>query len=582
METTWHDLGIDVPFNASGNIRVSCPQCTGSRKPGNQRRKDLAVDVEQGLWHCHHCGWSGSTRQGERNKSDGGAMPHRRVDPVKVWEPPRPLPSVSIPTLWEKTVAWFATRGIPESVLVEKNITASSEFCPVCENTVGNVLFPYYVDGTHINTKHRCGRKHFRMEKGAKRVLYNLDACEMYDEVVIVEGEIDALSIHTAGIPNVVSVPDGAPAPNASSYSSKFSFLEASEQMFDRMKRVIIAVDADEPGRVLMEELARRIGPEKCSRVIWDEGIKDANECLVQAGPDYLRTCIETSVPYPVEGIFTGHDLLPDLLDLYDNGEDRGADFGNDLLDQHYRIKLGHVSIVTGIPSHGKSTVIDQLLIWLAERHDWTFAVFSPEQQPLVRHQRDLIRQHVGKSFREGDIERMTKAEVVAANTWVADRFAFVLPETTDIDTILSLARVQVFRNGVRGVVIDPWNEIEHARPRHQSETEYISDALSKIRRFARTHNVHMWVIAHPTKMRRTDDGEEPIPSLWDISGSAHFRNKADIGITVWRDLQLNNNTVEIHITKMRFDDSGSLGKVRFGYDVPSKRLYQVAQEVSR
>lgn len=570
---TWSDLGIDAPIGGHGEYRTYCPKCTGQRKPQNQRKRDLACNLDDSTFFCHHCGWSGAVEHAKKDWRD--VAPSRK----QVYEAPRPLPQVTIPTLWENAVKWFTERAIPEAVLLEKGVTASSEFCPVCEGEVGNILFPYYVDGKHINTKHRCGKKHFRMEKGAQRVLYNLDACSGSDTIVIVEGEIDALSCHIAGYPATVSVPDGAPAPDAKTYNSKFTFLEAAEAVFQRVKTVIIATDADAPGQKLMEELARRIGPEKCKRVLWPDGIKDANECLQSAGAEYLKSCLDEAEPFPVEGIYTGRSLISDLEQLYLNGSDPGVDFGHLELDAHYRVKTGLMSIVTGIPSHGKSSVLDQLLMWLAERHGWTFGVFSPEQQPLVTHQQHLIEIHTGKPFTNGSRPRMTIDEMREANSWVADRFAFLLPEEPSVDTILDLARIQVFRNGVRGIVVDPWNEIEHSRPRHQSETEYISDALSKFRRFARNHNVHLWLVAHPTKMRRVDEGEEPVPGLWDIAGSAHFRNKADVGITVWRDLAKNDNTVEIHITKMRFGDQGKLGKVRFGYDRPSKRLFSIGRD---
>jgi twinkle protein len=569
---TWADVGIALPFGASGEVKITCPECTPGRKRENQRDKDLRVNVEEGVWFCHHCGWTGSLTQGEKDWRD--TPPSRKP----TYDAPRPLPQVTIPTLWDNAVKWFAERAIPETVLLAKGVTAAKEFCPVCNGEVGHILFPYYVDGQHINTKHRCGKKHFRMEKGAQRVLYNVDTCRDADTIVIVEGEIDALSCHVAGYPATVSVPDGAPALDAKNYQSKFTFLEAAEALFQRVKTVIIATDADAPGQKLMEELARRIGPEKCSRVIWPEGIKDANECLQSAGADYLKSCLDEAEPFPVEGIYTGRNLISDLEHLYLNGSDPGVEFGRAALDAHYRVKTGLMTVATGIPGHGKSSVIDQLLIWLAERHGWTFALFSPEQQPLVKHQQHLIELYTGKPFTDGPRPRMSLEEMRAANLWVADRFAFLLPDEPGVDTILELAKVQVFRNGVRGIVVDPWNELEHSRPRHQSETEYISDALSKFRRFARLHNVHLWLVAHPTKMRRTDEGEEPVPGLWDISGSAHFRNKADIGLTVWRDLAKNDDTVEIHITKMRFNDQGQLGKVRFGYDRASKRLFEISQ----
>lgn len=576
----WAALGIELPYGAAGEVRVSCPKCTPGRKPQNQRRKDLSVNTDDAIFVCHHCGWSGSAKTGESAQPLPGdkLRDHERRPRKDAWEKPRPLPAVTMPTIWQNAVKYFDGRGIPEDTLLHFGVTASSEFCPVCSSEVGNILFPYYVDGVHLNTKHRCGKKHFRMERGAQRVLYNLDAIAGHDTVVIVEGEPDALAVHTAGIPNVVSVPDGAPAMDATNYSSKFSFLEAAEDRLKDVRRFIIATDSDGPGQKLMDELARRLGPERCSRVLWDAGIKDANECLIAAGPEYLKAMIDDAEPFPVEGIISANDVARELDDLYDNGIDRGLDIGFPVLDQHYRIKTGYMSIVTGIPSHGKSGVVDNIIAKLAERHGWAFTIFSPEQQPAHKHFQHLIEIKSGKPMLDGPTPRMSKQEMHETRQWVNEHFTMLTPEDPSIENILALAKIEVFRHGVKGIVLDPWNELEHMRPRHMSETEYISSALSQLRRFAIAHQVHIWIVAHPTKLRKTEEGAEPVPTLYDIAGSANFRNKADVGLTVWRDLTLNDSKVQVHITKVRYADQGELGSVQFGYEKASKRIYELGK----
>lgn len=568
---TFADYGIVLPMGATGEVDVLCPQCSHTRK--KSRDKCLSVHVEKGTWQCQHphCFWKGGL-----GSSDGDWRAPAPKHAPKTFNPPKPLAAHVIPDAWQRVVKWFDGRGIPESLLVDKGITTAVEFCSVCDAKQNHILFPFFVNGKHVNTKHRCPHKHFRMESGAQRVLYNLDACTDADTIVIVEGEIDALACHVAGVTNVVSVPDGAPAIDAKNYSSKFDFLEFAQSAIDRVRRVIIATDADEPGQKLMEELARRIGPEKCSRVVWMDGIKDANECLITFGPDVLASYLENPDPFPVEGIYSGHDMVPELLDAYRNSVVKGVDFGPPYLSDHYRVDVAKLSIVTGIPGHGKSAALDQMLMWLAIRHDWTFALFSPEQVPLDKHQRNLIELYSGKCFSDKYEPRMSEAEMLDANAWVADRFSFILPEEPGIDAILDLARIEVFRRGVRGIVIDPWNELEHSRPRHLSETEYISQALGQFRRFARNHRLHLWLVAHPTKMRRIEDGPEPVPGLWDISGSAHFRNKADIGITVWRDIPAKDNRVQIRITKVRWEDDGAVGNILYSYNPANKRLSEL------
>jgi twinkle protein len=120
---------------------------------------------------------------------------------------------------------------------------------------------------------------------------------------------------------------------------------------------------------------------------------------------------------------------------------------------------------------------------------------------------------------------------------------------------------------GIKGVIIDPWNELDHSRPSHLLETEYISQALSEIRRFARQHQVHVWLVAHPTKLFKDGNGQYPVPTAYDISGSAHWRNKADNILCIWRDVTAHDHTVQVHVQKIRFREIGQIGKVELTFN---------------
>ena len=87
-------------------------------------------------------------------------------------------------------------------------------------------------------------------------------------------------------------------------------------------------------------------------------------------------------------------------------------------------------------------------------------------------------------------------------------------------------------RYGIRGLLVDPYNELDHQSPSHMSETEYVSQMLTKIKRFAQHHDVHVWFVAHPRQLR---DWKGQPPTMYDISGSAHFINKADNGLVIHR-----------------------------------------------
>jgi twinkle protein len=201
----------------------------------------------------------------------------------------------------------------------------------------------------------------------------------------------------------------------------------------------------------------------------------------------------------------------------------------------------------------------------LAEREGWRFAVCSFENPP-EEHISKLVEKRLRLPFWDGPRQRMSEAELAEASDWVDDHFVFIRAddEAPTIDWILEMAVAAVVRYGIRGLVIDPYNEIEHKRPGTMSETEYVSQLLGKVKRFAQTRGVHVWFIAHPAKMLRDKNGQVPTPSLYDISGSSHWVNKADIGVVVHR---THDGTTEIHVRKVRFKWVGRQGMATLDYD---------------
>lgn len=553
---TFTDFGIELRPGATGETKTTCPRCSASRKKRNY--PCLNVNVDEGMWNCWHCGWSGTLKGGEWQRPEI-RKEYRRPDYV--------ANSTGLP---ETVIKWFAERGITEKVIKRNSIGYGPIYMPQIEEETTAIQFPYYRGGEVINVKYRDGRKNFRMAAGAERVLYGIN--DIAEVTIWVEGEMDKLAVEVAGFPNCVSVPDGAPAPDSKSYESKFDFLAAPE--LAKVRTHILAVDNDAPGKRLQEELARRLGSERCLIVEWPDGCKDADDVLMQHGLDALSACIETAKPLPIVGAYDVADLVGELDTYYAEGMPRGADTGWPLLDRHYSARPGEWTLVTGIPGHGKSEFLDALTINLAARHGWRFGIFSPENQPFSLHLAKLAEKYTGKPFNPGPTERMTRTEFDMAATWLDGRYTFILPETPTIDAILDIAKALVLRKGIRGLVIDPWNEIEHGKEPGQSETEYISLALSRIRQFARAHGVHVWLVAHPAKLYKEANGKYPVPTPYDVSGSAHWRNKADNCIAVWRDTTEGDRTVEVHVQKIRHKITGRIGKVDLSYDPVTGRYF--------
>lgn len=549
MQKTFADFGIQLGSKSGIEVKVTCPQCSAHRKKKNY--PCLNVNTEKGVWNCWHCGWSGTLKSGEWQK------PEVR----RVYSKPK---FVKAEKHVDELHAWFDERGISAAVVERNQITLGHEYFPQVEEERGCVLFPYFRGDEVVNVKYRTRDKLFRMAAGAERVLYGLNDVDP-GCLVWVEGEMDKLSVEMAGVKSCVSVPDGAPAPDSRDYAHKFDFL--LDPAIEAVATHVIAVDNDAAGVRLQEELVRRLGRDKCLVVTWPDGCKDANDVLLKHSAEVIGDCIAAARALPVEGTYTVEDFRQAMRDRFEHGAPRGITTGWKSIDPHYRVMPGEITLITGIPGAGKSEWLDALTVNLARDHGWTFGVFSPENQPLEYHADKLIEKYVGKPTEFGPTERMTVVEHEDAMDWLEAHFTFVLPEDPTVDGLLDIGRSLVRHHGIRGLLLDPWNEIDHKRPPALTETEYISQSLTRIRKFARENGVHVWIVAHPTKLQKGTDGRYPVPTPYDIAGSAHWRNKADNCITVHRDQVGSDGLVEIHVQKVRKKQNGRIGMVELRYN---------------
>ena len=559
------DFGIQfstgaVP-NARGEISTTCPQCSKDRKKRNARC--LSVNIDKEAWHCNHCGFAGRLGNGDA-RTEG--RPWQRPQ----YQRPNPRPQLTLP---QNAVDWFHARGIIDPVLLRNRIDFGSVYFVQLESQAGAVIFPYFRNGELVNRKYRTIQdKYFRLEGGCELVLYGLDDIQAGESLIWVEGEVDKLSVEAAGFLNAVSVPNGAPTPESRDYSSLFNFLDADRGKIESASRHIIAVDSDAPGTRLENELSRRLGMEKCARVRWPEGCNDANDVLVKHGTEELRWYIENAEPYPVEGVFEVPDRDAEISHLYEYGFEKGHRTGWPTLDQFYTVRPREMTIVTGIPYSGKSNWLDCLLVNLAKLHGWNFALFSPENLPLEEHMTALVEKYIKKPFHMGHTERMTAEELTAGKKWVGAHFSFIMPTSEDdwtLEKILEAAGQLCLRKGIRGLLIDPWNELEALCPQGMTETQYISKCLKRINVFKRQRGVHVWIVIHPAKIYPEKNSKEPrVPTLYDCAGSAHWYNKCDNGIVVHRNREHGDTSeVQIRIQKIRFRRIGRIGMVPLYYE---------------
>ena len=536
-------------FHFNESTRVACPYCSAERRKSNQKDMTLTRKADGAVvFHCHHCQTNGSVQpQQERILS---AVPN---------------PTIVSNKLQDQHYAWLATRGISHQTADKMKLFASEKYFGKLGKTADAIGFPYYRKGALVAAKYRSfPEKDFTQDSGGAHDFFGIDLIKKDQPLIIVEGEIDCLSLMEMGYENVVSVPSGAPIKVADgkvlpSEDKKFAYVWNAREILDAVPYIILATDQDTAGQALAEELARRIGKEKCRLAKFEK--KDLNEVMLD-DPTKIGGLLASAVPYPVSGISDAGSYYERLNELYTKGTGKGYSTGYTSVDEIYTVAPAQLTVVTGYPSSGKSNFVDQIMVNLADKHDWKFAVCSFENQPEIHISR-LMEIYTKRRFFDGK-DRMSETDKEIAFKFVKEHFLFIDTngeEPSTLDSILERARVAVKRMGVRGLVIDPYNYIELPRS-DGTETNAISDMLTRVQKFCKAHDVHTWFVAHPSKITRQGT-EQPRPDGMSIAGSMAWWAKTDCGITVHR----KDHHVEIAVWKCRYRWVGQQGETTMIYN---------------
>jgi len=541
LQTKLLEEGIKNFNTQIGNQKLKCPKCQPPHKMSDNPLS-LTIKNDSAVWLCHHCDYKGNWTE-----SYNVFRPYKKKVEYK-----RPE-NVNRNYIQQST--YFRKRGISEQTCKDFKISFDS----------GWYAFPYYDKEGIANIKYRTADKKFKQEKDTKPTLYNYERVENAETVIFVEGEIDVLSLYECGFPYATTLPNGAP--KEAKFNEKDARFKPLEFCPLSAKKIILFTDNDSSGRALHKELLHRFGKDKCWYVRMPEGCKDANDILVKEGHALLKEIIENAEPYPVEGLYTANDYWSQIQELYDGKYEKPYEVGLTGLDDIYKILKGTFHVVTGIPNHGKSLFLDQILINLAQNYKWKFAVFSPEHSTQM-HIRRLLQMFCKKPFDENLDDRMTKEDLKDGLKFVHEHFYFIEAKESvpNIDYILKVAKSACFKYGIDGVIIDPYNEVDAKRSGNAREDEHIRDFISTCKKFTKLHDIIFWVVAHPTKLPKTDKGGYLPPSAYDISGAAHWHNQADAVLTVHRDFE--ENTTKVITRKIREQDLyGKIGEAKFIYN---------------
>ena len=538
---------------ANGEIQTLCPNCSHTRK--KKTDKCLSVNIETGVAKCWNC--EDTSFREKKSKAISYDLPPQK------WE--------NHTSISDKVVKFFKGRGISQKTLIECRITEEEYYQPQLSKKTNNIVFNYFYGITLLNKKFRSAEKAFTQCKNAKKVFYGINDLEGEKECYIVEGEMDKLALWEVGIKNCISVPNGANDLN--------DVFETCGDELKAIEKYYIAVDNDEPGQKLEKALINRLGKWKCSKIEFING-KDANDELMHSTFS-LEDSLSNPIDYPVEGTFNAVDVWDDILDLYRNGDEetikpKSKDFKD--FNKIFSILMGQLTTVTGIPSSGKSNWVEWFVTQLICDHDNLKAsFFSPEHLPMKKHHEVLAEKVVGKKFGSSEFgNRMNEDELIKYREWSKDKIYLTAPERGELvswDWLLERFKEQCFKYGCNIFVIDAFNKVKRKNGESLSE---IGETLAKITAFCQAYDVHVFLIAHPTKMPKIQGSEKyEMPDLYSVKGSGDFRDQTHNGLCVHRDYETGEVIVKNLKAKFKNQGSGSIGSfVTFNYDLNNGRYY--------
>jgi twinkle protein len=530
----FNQYGLEV-----GKTQGICPLCSHDRKPSNKTAKCSSYDWERGLGTCHNCNTSFQLHTYQRKGTSEKAYVRPTVEPLN---------EVSA-----KVESWFQDRGISPASLRDLKVTTGEEYMPQTGKSENTIQFNYYMGDQLINVKYRDGRKNFKLYKGAEKIFYNINSIIGYDTCVIVEGEMDVLAMHEAGVKNVISVPNGATL-----NSNNLDYLDNCIDYFDDKEKVILAVDADEAGQALRQEFIRRLGAEVCYLVDFDD-CKDANDYLVKYGAEKLRSVIDNVRPVPLEGVSTLKDIEDELKDFVKNGFKPGFQIGLKNFDSIFSTYTGQFITVTGVPSSGKSDFVDQMVVGYNQLYGWKTAYASPENQPVYLHAHKLMRKHWQDMPAVGDIGGDKWSQVTEH---VNDNYFFIDMDKYNLEAVLRKGAELVKRKGIKCLVLDPFNKIRDVNANSDDVNRYTMDYLQKIETFCKKYDVLTFIVAHPTKMYKGQDGKMEEPTMYNIKGGGEWYDASYHGLLVHRDYEA--KTTKVKVLKVKFQNLGENGAESF------------------
>ena len=537
-----HELREMVPNSWTGEYKTTCPKCSDSRKAENRNVKCLSINGDSKVFNCFNCGWNGKLVDKKSEVYNNPTTPLEK---------------------------FAQSRGFSKEALDFMQIGC------IVKGGRDYIVYPFYKDGVVVNNKYRSVEgKDFSQDTGGLQCLYGYDNVVGKKVIFLTEGENDTLALITAGFRNVCSCPAGAPPLATKRSDKKLEFITEYKELWDSVDEVVMCTDKDAPGLQWEQIIVDEIGIEKCKKVKYPSDCKDINDMLLNYGIDSIKKCINDRANYPVIGFY----------DIGGNKDKIFEDINKDCtasclttgwidMDRYYKTDpmIGSLGIVVAVPGMGKSVFIESLMVNSILLHRKKFVIFSPESAP-VSHV--LIPRLLGMIARK-HVSTLTEREKEVAFNILKNYITIIEVDDYEgfsAETLIVLLDRAVKMFGANAWILDNVGELALSSTKGENQTDAINNMLKRLRNHCRINVLDGWLVAHPQKLYADYKGNTPVLTLYDISGSAAFYNRCDVGFSLHRNKD-DFNTIDVHILKVKAFAQGKPGVVKLRYD-PKTQLY--------
>jgi len=502
----WND--IDLKGKTSGQKHIPCPICNKGKNDTS-----LSVNITDGKAICHRCE-SVSIRDKKEKQIINYDLPPQE------WN--------NYTNISDNFVKWFREeRKISQRTLIECKITEQEVYFPQKQKKLDAICFNYFDNETLISTKFRSLHKDFTQTSNTKKIFYGINDIKNSEEIIIVEGEIDKLSFWEADIKNVISVPNGANDLD----------LFKDNPIFDN-KKIVIAVDTDKNGIKLENGILEIFGESKCSKLIFPDGCKDANDVLKNYNHLVLSKIYENKINYSVlkikEYLFDMGHVNAQMSDFLLGKIEQGYKTGIDIFDNHFVFKKNEFYVLTGKKGSGKTTINQAIQIMGSVSNDliWVVAFQENDKWAMKLNYMNYV---LGDYAKDVLLNEPEKYKI--ASDWIDAHFYFLKVESIKKALDITKTLITDLNINVYGLMLDPINSFKSGF--NETGNGYIdgkNDALELLNFSLKYCSIY--INQHPTISAQRQDGA--VSSYQGEGG--WFLNKASFIYVINRDKGSSNN----------------------------------------